>query len=111
MARFMAARTTSDENNALRTASVGKRWRREAEVLAHDLIGLVAYPEAANLMAASRRARTLSEHVEVQKRLAKASLDARSLDQTIKRELAHVNANCEPRRRHNACRRAQQDYR
>lgn len=67
--------------------NVGKRWRREVEVLTHDVIGLVAYPEIAGLVEASRNSRTLHEHIDVQKALARANLDARNLDRTLKEQL------------------------
>jgi hypothetical protein len=58
-------------------------WRREAELLGHELIGLIAYPQIANFIAASRSARTLEEHVELQQKLANANLEARHFDREV----------------------------
>ncbi|HEY8777266.1 MAG TPA: hypothetical protein VIM33_12415 [Gaiellaceae bacterium] len=58
-------------------------WRREAEILGHELIGLIAYPQVTDFLAASRSARTLGEHVELQQKLANANLEARHLDREV----------------------------
>jgi len=72
-------------------ASTPKRWRREEEVLAHDLT-LSAAPLIAAYIRLSRTAASVEAFATLQRRIAGSAIEMRESDRQDKRELKRLKA-------------------
>jgi hypothetical protein len=75
----------------------GKVWRRETDVLSHELVHL-AHPRLTKLIELSRTAQSLEDHVAVQKALAQEAWSARDLDQQVRQRKAELQAELKERK-------------
>lgn len=72
-----------DESPAQIAIPGAKVWNREGELVTHDLTWL-AYQQIASLIAESRSATTVDDHIKLQRQLAAAGWEARDLARQIK---------------------------
>lgn len=93
----MQADRSRTEKSTIRRP-VPKVWRLQGPVLEHDLVR-DAFPFVGELVSQSRRARTVSDHIVIQQRLAAGALAIRDFDrktkehrQKLREEIRHAQA-------------------